>query len=1143
MKNRLNISLIATALACVLLTVAAISAPRNPGDTDAAARRVERITGSRLKRLESYVGKAPRRLPSDMVIYRYEGDTLSSWDGLFPIVNDNISTHFSFHGLVNPRANILSPFSSLGEQTEFVNLGPKWYLVKMVRPDENTKVVIGLEILDSQASGSFNGANPRLRLGDSYSIKPLKFSEGSAVYVDGTPVFKVLYDSLDVEASSDTVLMWIALLLFIVAAVVFLAAKPGMRRFALSLSSIFAACSALFLWGRGSSLTQSLFSPLIYADGNFFYSIGAILIINIALVASVICLFLVRGVIYGKTKSRTGYFLLAGGFSVYAAVFCVYSFYALRSIALNSNISLEINKVSQISPYTVLVLGSFVVLLSCVPVMIHLMQPSMSRISGRHFSPLSPLPRLLFSLATAAYLVALTSVMGFRKEQSRLDGLENRLAVERNIGLEIQLRRTEFRIAKDPIITTLVSFEQPGNVVLGRIAEVYLARIAQDYELRLSDIHVPGQNEIPIAENSHFFYSLTPDCRAIYRGYFAYYVEGRGLHHLTFEIEPVAVNDKSGYASIFGLSSPGLVSVPRGYSYAKYSERELRHSSGTYAYSTHLSDSHYSQFYSSSSMTLVTGGYRHFITVPTDGELIIVSRPVNGLLGYLVSVLFFTSFTFATISVVPRRRRKAVLFQRSFYKRHIMLVVMLSLFLALAVISAVSIVFVYQRNEANMSAALSYKISSLKSTVQAAVRALGPDVAMNSQEVFRMLESVSDNTCADITLYSPRGSVMASSAPEVFERRLMSGRMDPDAFNAIVRDNRGYYFHKEKGRGVEFYAMYAPIFDSDGALTAILCSPNAADFYAFEEDVLKHFLAIFTFFVMLLFIAQFMLTDVVEKMFRPLGVMGRTMSGAVSGKLEHIRYDRDDEVSTLVSAYNRMVDDLKESTEQLAQNERDKAWSGMARQVAHEIKNPLTPMKLQIQRIIRLKAKGDPQWVEKFDEASGVLLDHIDILTQTANEFSDFAKLYTEEPAPLNLNSILEEEIAMFDNKEGVEFEYIGLKEAVVMGPKPQLTRVFVNLVTNAVQALGEGGGKIRIELRNSTKDGYYDIVFADSGPGVEEENIPRLFVPNFTTKNGGSGLGLAISRSVLEKCGAKISYSRDYLLGGACFTITYPKN
>lgn len=91
MKNRLNISLIATALACVLLTVAAISAPRNPGDTDAAARRVERITGSRLKRLESYVGKAPRRLPSDMVIYRYEGDTLSSWDGLFPIVNDNIS--------------------------------------------------------------------------------------------------------------------------------------------------------------------------------------------------------------------------------------------------------------------------------------------------------------------------------------------------------------------------------------------------------------------------------------------------------------------------------------------------------------------------------------------------------------------------------------------------------------------------------------------------------------------------------------------------------------------------------------------------------------------------------------------------------------------------------------------------------------------------------------------------------------------------------------------------------------------------------------------------------------------------------------------------------------------------------------------
>ena len=238
-----------------------------------------------------------------------------------------------------------------------------------------------------------------------------------------------------------------------------------------------------------------------------------------------------------------------------------------------------------------------------------------------------------------------------------------------------------------------------------------------------------------------------------------------------------------------------------------------------------------------------------------------------------------------------------------------------------------------------------------------------------------------------------------------------------------------------------------------------------------------------------------------------------------------------------------MVDDLSESTRQLAQAERDKAWSGMARQVAHEIKNPLTPMKLQLQRIIRLKQKNDPGWQDKFDEVAKVLLDHIDILTDTANEFSTFAKLYTEEHTKISLDTVLQEEIAMFDNKENISFDYFGLEGAVVLGPKPQLTRVFVNLINNSVQALGDTpDGKISISLRNSVEDGFYDIVFEDNGPGDAGENVNKLFTPNFTTKNGGSGLGLAISRSILERCGAKITYSKSFTLNGACFTISYPK-
>ena len=243
-----------------------------------------------------------------------------------------------------------------------------------------------------------------------------------------------------------------------------------------------------------------------------------------------------------------------------------------------------------------------------------------------------------------------------------------------------------------------------------------------------------------------------------------------------------------------------------------------------------------------------------------------------------------------------------------------------------------------------------------------------------------------------------------------------------------------------------------------------------------------------------------------------------------------------DEVYSIVQAYNSMVSKLSESSRKLAAAERDKAWSEMARQVAHEIKNPLTPMMLQVQRVRRLKEKGDPRWIEIFDEASSVLLEHIDILAKTAEDFSTFAKLYSEEPVEVDLDKMLQSEVSMFDNRSNITIGYLGLSDARVLAPKPQLTRVFVNLLNNAIQAIGDKeGGRIGVSLRlSSTKEGCYDIVFEDNGPGVaEKKNVERLFTPNFTTKDGGSGLGLAICRNILERSGATISYSRSFALGG----------
>ena len=216
----------------------------------------------------------------------------------------------------------------------------------------------------------------------------------------------------------------------------------------------------------------------------------------------------------------------------------------------------------------------------------------------------------------------------------------------------------------------------------------------------------------------------------------------------------------------------------------------------------------------------------------------------------------------------------------------------------------------------------------------------------------------------------------------------------------------------------------------------------------------------------------------------------------------------------------------------------------MARRVAHDLKNPLTPIKLQLQMLMRMKTTGNPQWQERFDEVAQTVLYHVDLLADSADQFSTFAKMYDQKAERLDLNALVKQETELFDSRDDVALEFIGLPGAMVDAPRPQLTRVVVNLLTNAMQAVDgeEGGKRILVSVRNSSDDGFYEIVVEDNGPGVSEQNQEKIFTPDFTTKTSGSGLGLAICRRIAEHCGGSISYSRSFVLGGACFTVKYPK-
>ena len=1140
----------------VVLLAASLGYRKVSGGARDTAGRVERTVERRMKLLDGFIDKALqenpgewmhlKNLPEDMVVYRYVDDTLQSWNNRFTLSNDDIRSGVTVPCLVNPRMTLRSPLADVTEDVSFVNMGPKWYLVRK-RTSDNVTVMAGLEA---------DRDNPWLHLSDKYSTCPLNSDEGSVVCVDGVPQFKVSYDSMKSAASPNGTMVWLGIVLILVAAGLALRSRRTLECFGVFSAVIVALMLIMYFWGRTAQEFFKIFSPTVYADGEFLYSLGAVLVIEMAVIILVTGLYFVRADISRRFHSRSLQIAgLACGaaaiVSIAALVHCT-----LKSIILNSNISLEIYKISEMSAYSLLVYIVAIGTLLCIPLIFNMMQPAISRLCGHHADMLSGRGRIIWSVIVAVYMVILSSVLGFRKEQDKVQVWAGRLGFERDISLELQLRVAEARIANDIFISSLSMLDNSEGTILNRISETYLSRIYQDYDVSVVVYNKPDEprekmqfyserlnGSEAIADGSRFVYSSSSTGMSRYTGVFLYYSEQYGLSRMLLCVDPIGNTQDNGYARILGRTAPGKVLIPAQYSYAKYKGADIQTFRGSYAYSTVMSQDLRTKVYTDRQRNITLDGYLHFVNLIAEDESVIISRSVIGLTEYLIAVVLIAlvSFLVSQLAVVRRRRRSV--FGKNYYKTRITAVLMSSLILTLVAMCVVSVLFVYSRNDDNRRQMMSDKINSIQALMQQRVRNCQSTAELGSSEVFALMESVGANTGSDITLYSPGGQVFMSTVPELYDRMLLGLRIDGDAYEQVVHESKRYFINRETVAGKTCYNMYAPLLSEDGTLLAILCSPFADESYDFESDAVIHSLAIISVFIILLLLARFMSAAVVDRMFKPLSVMGRKMSSADINSLEYIDYDRDDEITTLVDAYNRMVTELSESTRKLAQAERDKAWSGMARQVAHEIKNPLMPMKLQIQRIIRLKGKGDPTWQTKFDEAMTVILDHIDILSETANEFSTFAKLYTEEPSPIDLDRVLQEEIAMFDNREDINFTYFGLAGSVVMGPKPQLTRVFVNLINNAVQALdGRAGGQIIVSLRNSVKDGFYDIVVEDNGPGVSEENISKLFTPNFTTKTSGSGLGLAISRNILEKCGATISYSRSFALGGACFTVVFPK-
>jgi nitrogen fixation/metabolism regulation signal transduction histidine kinase len=341
---------------------------------------------------------------------------------------------------------------------------------------------------------------------------------------------------------------------------------------------------------------------------------------------------------------------------------------------------------------------------------------------------------------------------------------------------------------------------------------------------------------------------------------------------------------------------------------------------------------------------------------------------------------------------------------------------------------------------------------------------------------------------------------------------------------------------------LQYISAYVPLLNSNNEFLAYLNLPYFTQSGALTRDVTNMVVAVINIYLILMLVILLVSVILADRITQPLRmIQNRIAQVSLSQKNEMIRYERSDEIRGLVEEYNYMVQELERSAGLLAQSERESAWREMAKQIAHEIKNPLTPMKLNVQHLQRTieEGKSDPERVQRI---SATLIEQIDSLSAIAREFSDFAKMPSAISSRINLVAKLKNLNQLFESDEdsSIEIDLGEHKRIMVYADKEQLMRVFINLVKNGLQSIPDGkDGKIRIGLELDPEQ-MVRVSFSDNGKGIPEEIRDKLFRPNFTTKSAGMGMGLAISYNVIRSFGGRIWY--DTVLGeGTTFHVELP--
>ncbi|MBX7241824.1 MAG: GHKL domain-containing protein [Bacteroidia bacterium] len=423
---------------------------------------------------------------------------------------------------------------------------------------------------------------------------------------------------------------------------------------------------------------------------------------------------------------------------------------------------------------------------------------------------------------------------------------------------------------------------------------------------------------------------------------------------------------------------------------------------------------------------------------------------------------------------------------------------------------------------------------------------------------FNLKRELSEKQNMDINVFNNKGELVLSTQNLMKDDNFTSGLMDYNAFDILKKKGMSEAFIKEKNANIEFLSAYKTVridnrkselglSESTQPYTTLFLNVPYFDRTEELNRKITNLLGFIISIVMLFIIFIALITIYISRyLTSPLKELQNKISTTKFGIAnEPMEYSGNDEIGAIVKSYNSMLNKLKESEKQLAQTERDLAWRQMARQVAHEIKNPLTPIKLSVQHLIKAWGDKHPNIEKMFQKVTQTILSQIDTLTRIADNFSEFATMPEAHRQNIVLNDILTEIVTLYTHQDENIVLSVLLPEEnfVIYADKDQILRVFINLCKNAIQAIDNKENKNGfVEIKLHIINDKAIITIKDNGCGMTEEVQKRAFEPNFSTKSSGMGLGLAMVKRIIEASQGEIRL--DTIEGeGTTFYIVFPRS